>query len=212
MHGSNRLGGNSLSDLLVFGRRAGLYAAEYVAQTGRATPVPEAEIEAAMAVALLPFSDREAENPFTIQDELQEVMNSLVGIIRNGEEIRAALVKLDELKVRAARVKASGGREYNPGWHLSLDLQKQILVSECVAKAALIREESRGGHTRDDFPTMDPNWRKVNLICRLKDGEVDVQKQDLPMIPPELLALFDVSELQKYMTAEELDSMTQGTA
>ena len=214
MHGSNRLGGNSLSDLLVFGRRAGLYAAEYVekARAAGAPSVPEAEIEAAIQVALLPFSDREAENPFTIQDELQEVMNSLVGIVRNGDEIRAALVKLDELKVRAARVKASGGREYNPGWHLSLDLQKQILVSECVATAALIREESRGGHTRDDFPEMNPIWRKVNLICRLKDGEVDVRKQDLPTIPAELLSLFDVSELKKYMTAEELVSMNQGTA
>ena len=214
MHGSNRLGGNSLSDLLVFGRRAGLYAAEYVerARVDGAPSVQESEIEAAISVALLPFSDREPENPFTIQDELQEVMNSLVGIIRNGAEIRAALVKLDELKVRAAKVKASGGREYNPGWHLSLDLQKQILVSQCVAKAALIREESRGGHTRDDFPAMDPNWRKVNLICRLADGEVDVQKQDLPTIPAELLSLFEVSELTKYMTAEELVSMTQGTA
>ncbi|MHB1066714.1 MAG: fumarate reductase/succinate dehydrogenase flavoprotein subunit [Candidatus Nanopelagicales bacterium] len=212
MHGSNRLGGNSLSDLLVFGRRAGMYAAEYAASAGGSPSVPEAEIGAAVGAALLPFSDREAENPFTIQDELQEVMNSLVGIIRNGDEIRAALVRLDELKVRAAKVKASGGREYNPGWHLSLDLQKQILVSECVAKAALMREESRGGHTRDDFPAMDPSWRKVNLVCRLVDGQVDVQRQDLPAIPAELLALFDVSELGKYMTAEELVSISTGTA
>jgi succinate dehydrogenase / fumarate reductase flavoprotein subunit len=93
-----------------------------------------------------------------------------------------------------------------------LDLQKQILISECVARAAIERQESRGGHTRDDFPDMDPEWRKVNLVCRLVDGAIDIQRQDLPTIPAELLSLFDVSELKKYMTAEELVSMTQGTA
>jgi succinate dehydrogenase / fumarate reductase flavoprotein subunit len=123
-----------------------------------------------------------------------------------------ALVKLEGLKQRARKAKATGGRAYNPGWHLALDLQKQLLISECVAKAAIAREESRGGHTRDDFPGMDPEWRKVNLVCKLDDGAIDIKKQALPTIPLELLSLFDVSELKKYMTAEELVSMTQGTA
>ncbi|MDI1288408.1 MAG: fumarate reductase/succinate dehydrogenase flavoprotein subunit [bacterium] len=212
MHGSNRLGGNSLSDLLVFGRRAGLYAAEYVNGLPEQPKLLEAEIEAAIEVALAPYGEDRTENPFTIQAELQSVMGDLVGIIRTASEMEEALVRLEGLKQRARIAKATGGREYNPGWHLALDLQKQLLISECVAKAAIAREESRGGHTRDDFPGMDPEWRKVNLVCTLDDGAIDIKKQALPTIPLDLLSLFDVSELKKYMTAEELVSMTQGTA
>lgn len=210
LHGSNRLGGNSLSDLLVFGRRAGLYAAEYVSSAknaGKATPLTDAEISAACEWALAPFDASRDENPFTIQAELQMIMNDLVGIIRDGGEMREALAKIDALKPRIARAKASGGREYNPGWHLALDLPKQILVSECIARAALTREESRGGHTRNDFPKMDPEWRKVNLVCSLKDGQLDVQKKALPSIPKELIELFDPVELSKYMTTEELNAV-----
>jgi succinate dehydrogenase / fumarate reductase flavoprotein subunit len=210
LHGSNRLGGNSLSDLLVFGRRAGLYAAEYVESAkgaGKATPLTDAEINAATEWALAPFDESRDENPFTIQAELQMVMNELVGIIRDGSEMREALDKIEALKPRIARAKASGGREYNPGWHLALDLPKQILVSECIARAALTREESRGGHTRNDFPVMDPEWRKVNLVCSLKDGQLDIQKKALPSIPKELLSLFDPAELKKYLTTEELDAV-----
>ncbi|MEY4136172.1 MAG: succinate dehydrogenase flavoprotein subunit [Actinomycetota bacterium] len=210
LHGSNRLGGNSLSDLLVFGRRAGLFAAEYVSSAkneGKATPLTDAEISAATAWALEPFDASRDENPFTIQAELQMIMNDLVGIIRDGGEMREALDKIDALKPRIARAKASGGREYNPGWHLALDLPKQILVSECIARAALTREESRGGHTRNDFPTMDPEWRKVNLVCSLKDGKLDIQKKALPSIPKELIELFDPAELKKYMTIEELNAV-----
>ncbi len=212
MHGSNRLGGNSLSDLLVFGRRAGLYAAEYVNGLPEQPKLLESEIEAAIEVALAPYGEDRTENPFTIQAELQSIMGDLVGIIRTASEMEEALVRLEGLKQRARKAKATGGREYNPGWHLALDLQKQLLISECVAKAAIAREESRGGHTRDDFPGMDPEWRKVNLVCKLDDGSIDIKKQALPTIPLELLSLFDVSELKKYMTAEELVSMTQGTA
>ena len=210
MHGSNRLGGNSLSDLLVFGRRAGLYAAEYVESLkakGVAPSLSEAEIEVAMARALEPFDATRDENPFAIQDELQTIMNELVGIIRTGDEMRAALEKIEGLKVRIGRAHAMGGREYNPGWHLALDLPKQILVSECVAKAALAREESRGGHTRNDFPVMSPDWRQVNLICRISDNQIDVTKQPVPTIPIELIKLFDAAELKKYMTTEELTSV-----
>jgi len=210
LHGSNRLGGNSLSDLLVFGRRAGIYAAEYVSSAknaGKATPLTDAEIAAASEWALGPFDASRDENPFTIQAELQMIMNDLVGIIRDGDEMRDALAKIDALKTRITRAKASGGREYNPGWHLALDLPKQILVSECIARAALTREESRGGHTRNDFPKMDPEWRKVNLVCSLKDGKLDVQKKALPSIPKELIELFDPVELSKYMTTEELNAV-----
>ncbi|MGI9137359.1 MAG: fumarate reductase/succinate dehydrogenase flavoprotein subunit, partial [Candidatus Nanopelagicales bacterium] len=210
LHGSNRLGGNSLSDLLVFGRRAGLYAAEYVSSAknaGKATPLTDAEIAAATEWALAPFDASRDENPFTIQAELQMIMNDLVGIIRDGDEMREALAKIDALKPRIARAKASGGREYNPGWHLALDLPKQILVSECIARAALTREESRGGHTRNDFSKMDPEWRKVNLVCSLKDGKLEITKKPLPSIPKELISLFDPEELKKYMTIEELNAV-----
>ncbi|CAB4964953.1 MAG: fumarate reductase/succinate dehydrogenase flavoprotein subunit [Actinobacteria bacterium] len=210
MHGSNRLGGNSLSDLLVFGRRAGLYAAEYVEslkEKGVAPALSEDEISLAMERALEPFDASRDENPFKIQDELQTIMNDLVGIIRTGDEMRAALEKIEGLKVRIGRAHAMGGRDYNPGWHLALDLPKQILVSECVAKAALAREESRGGHTRNDFPVMSPDWRQVNLICRISDNQIDVTKQAVPTIPVELITLFDAAELKKYMTTEELTSV-----
>jgi succinate dehydrogenase / fumarate reductase flavoprotein subunit len=164
-------------------------------------------LDAAVAVALAPFSQTEGENPYTVQQDLQEVMADLVGIIRTGDEMRSALDRLAELRERVANVAVMGGREYNPGWHLALDLHHQMLVSECVAKSALAREESRGGHTRNDFQGMDPNWRKVNLICRLVSDEVDVTKQDLPWMSDELISLFQVSELSKYMTEIELSQL-----
>jgi succinate dehydrogenase / fumarate reductase flavoprotein subunit len=206
MHGSNRLGGNSLSDLLVFGRRAGLYAAEYVDSLGADTPaVVEADVDAALEEALAPLDNSDGENPYALHHELQVTMNALVGIIRKPEEVGEALGKLEELKPRHRKVGAVGGRRFNPGWHVSLDLRNMLLVSECVAKAALEREESRGGHTRDDFPQMSSTWRKVNLICSLNgDGGVDLVHQPIPTIRPDLLALFDKSELKKYFTDEEL--------
>ena len=216
LHGSNRLGGNSLSDLLVFGRRAGIGAVDYLNELDEAgairPSVSEQELDAAVAAALAPFIQTEGENPYTVQQDLQEVMADLVGIIRTGDEMRSALDRLAELRERVANVAVMGGREYNPGWHLALDLHHQMLVSECVAKSALAREESRGGHTRNDFQGMDPNWRMVNLICRLGSDEVDVTKQDLPWMSDELISLFQVSELSKYMTEVELSRVPEGVA
>jgi succinate dehydrogenase / fumarate reductase, flavoprotein subunit len=205
MHGSNRLGGNSLSDLLVFGRRAGLGAADYVAALGENRPkVSEADVDAAATAALAPFHTEGGENPYTLHQELQQVMNDLVGIIRTEAEMRAALDKLEGLKARSKSLTVEGHRQFNPGWHLALDLQNMLLVSECIARAALERQESRGGHTRDDFPGMSPQWRQVNLICSAEGDGVRVDHQPLPSMPIELLGLFDRSELGKYLTEEEL--------
>ncbi len=211
MHGSNRLGGNSLSDLLVFGRRAGEGAAAYVhGLSGSYPALDQKQLDDAAAFALAPFDDTDPnrENPYTIHQELQQSMNDLVGIIRKSEEIEAALVKLSELKARAAKVGVEGHRQFNPGWHLALDLRNMLIVSEAVAKAALIRQESRGGHTRDDFPAMDPYWREKNLICAVgADGTVNVVEQ--PMIPMrgDLIDLFDRDELKKYLTDEEMNAL-----
>ncbi len=205
MHGSNRLGGNSLSDLLVFGRRAGLGAAEYVAALGENRPqVSEADVDAAATAALAPFRTEGGENPYTLHTELQQVMNDLVGIIRTEAEMQAALGKLEGLKARSKALTVEGHRQFNPGWHLALDLQNMLLVSECIARAALERQESRGGHTRDDYPGMSPTWRQVNLICSVEGDGVRVDHQPLPTMPDELLGLFDRSELGKYLTQEEL--------
>jgi succinate dehydrogenase / fumarate reductase, flavoprotein subunit len=205
MHGSNRLGGNSLSDLLVFGRRAGLGAAEYVSGLPARPVVPEEDLASAAATALQPLGRAEGESPYAIHGELQQIMFDLVGLIRRESELKTALVELDKLRAREAQVSAPGGRAYNPGWHLALDLRNMLVVAECVAQAALERQESRGGHTRDDYPAMSPEWRKVNLICSLDaDGDVVLRRQ--PMVPmrTDLLELFDIGELKKYMTEEEL--------
>jgi succinate dehydrogenase flavoprotein subunit len=205
MHGSNRLGGNSLSDLLVFGKRAGEYAAAHAASGGR-PPVSESELEAAAEAVLAPLARDAGENPYQLQQELQAVMQSLVGIIRRGGELAESLTRLAELKDRMVKVGAVGGRHYNPGWHLALDLRNMLVVSECTARAALAREESRGGHTREDFPTMDPAWRQINLVCSLDAAadEVRVARQPVPSMSPELAGLFERDELAKYLTPEEL--------
>jgi succinate dehydrogenase flavoprotein subunit len=205
MHGSNRLGGNSLSDLLVFGRRAGLGAAEYVSGLSSRPVLPEEDLAADAAAALEPLERAEGESPYAIHAELQQIMFDLVGLIRRESELKTALVELDKLRARVAQVAAPGGRAYNPGWHLALDLRNMIMVADCVAQAALERQESRGGHTRDDYPAMSAEWRKVNLVCSLDaDGEVTLTRQ--PMVPmrTDLLELFEVSELHKYMTDDEL--------
>ncbi len=207
MHGSNRLGGNSLSDLLVFGRRSGLGAAEYVSALAEPDrpPVSEAALDTAAAVAVEPLERAEGENPYTIHGELQTIMNDLVGLIRRESEMKTALVELDKLRARAAQVSAPGGRAYNPGWHLALDLRNMLVVAECVAQAALERQESRGGHTRDDYPGMSPEWRKINLICSAgAQGTVSLKRQPNAPMRTDLLELFDISELKKYMTEEEL--------
>jgi succinate dehydrogenase / fumarate reductase flavoprotein subunit len=220
MHGSNRLGGNSLSDLLVFGRRAGLGAATYVesldaaARTG--TEISEQVVEGAAERALAPFEGT-GDNPYTVQHDLQQLMNDLVGIIRKDEDMREAIRRLEEIKSRVASVSVDGHRQYNPGWHLSLDLRNMLLVAECVARAGLERTESRGGHTREDYPEMLAEWRKQLLGCT---AELDTTAQGAPANVPlysvriahqdqvpmreDLLELFEYSELQKYFTPAEL--------
>jgi succinate dehydrogenase / fumarate reductase flavoprotein subunit len=213
MHGSNRLGGNSLSDLLVFGRRAGLGAATYVDSLGGRRPlVREADVEAAAQRAVSPFRPEtdsvDAENPYLLQQELQQAMNDLVGIIRKAEEMELAVKKLDELRRRARHVVVEGHRQFNPGWHLALDLRNMLAVSECIARAALERTESRGGHTRDDYPVMDPEWRHVLLVCTQRangaDSGVRVERKEQVPMRADLVELFEHDELKKYFTSEEL--------
>jgi succinate dehydrogenase / fumarate reductase flavoprotein subunit len=208
MHGSNRLGGNSLSDLLVFGRRAGLGAAEYIGRLGPKLPVAdEAEIEAARAEALAPLERTNGENPYTVHSEVQETMSNLVGIIRTETEIKKALAELETLEVRADATSEEGGSAYNPGWHLALDLRNIMLMAECVAEAALARQESRGGHTRDDFPGMRPEWRKINLVCGLEGDKITITRQPTPPMRDDLIALFDKAELKKYLSEEEIAAL-----
>jgi succinate dehydrogenase / fumarate reductase flavoprotein subunit len=204
MHGSNRIGGNSLSDLLVFGRRAGIGAADYLDELAARPAASPADLEAATEEAIAPLERDGGENPYAVHAELQDIMTNLVGLIRTEKEMVQALGELDKLKERARKVSAGGGRGYNPGWHLALDLRNMLLVAECVALAALERQESRGGHTRDDFPQMSPEWRKINLICTLDGDRVELTRQLMVPMRPELLALFERDELKKYLTNEEL--------
>lgn len=213
MHGSNRLGGNSLSDLLVFGRRAGLGAADYVRALSSRPTIADGAVDAAAKRALSPFeapASGAPENPYTLQLELQQSMNDLVGIIRNADEVAEALARLDKLRERFKNLYVEGQRRYNPAWNLAIDLRNMLLVSECVAKAALQRTESRGGHTRDDHPAMDSSWRKVLLVCEAAGGgdevipDITITKKDQTPMRPDLLELFDIAELEKYYTDEEL--------
>jgi succinate dehydrogenase / fumarate reductase flavoprotein subunit len=143
-----------------------------------------------------------------VHTDLQQAMNDLVGIIRREEEVREALERLAELERRADRVVVEGHRQFNPGWHLALDLQNMILVSRCIAMSALERTESRGGHTREDHPAMDAQWRGINLVCQLGAGGVSLRRQPVPAIRPDLLELFEDSELRKYLTDDELPDRT----
>lgn len=191
MHGANRLGGNSLSDLLVFGRRAGIGAAEY-AKTAQMPSLNKEEIEAVAAEMTAYFERDGAENPYAIQRELQETMQSLVGIIRTQSELEQALQKIQDLKRRAKQAGVEGNRQYNPGWHLAMDLRSLLFVSEAITLAALERKESRGAHTRDDHPGPDSDYAKVNAVIRMgPDGEPRVSREPLPQMPPDLAALFE---------------------
>jgi succinate dehydrogenase / fumarate reductase, flavoprotein subunit len=192
MHGSNRLGGNSLSDLLVFGRRAGLYAAAYARDVGDGRPqVEDAQVDEAAREALAPFDLDGGENPYTLHQQLQQTMNDLVGIIRKAEEMHQALDEIAKLKDRARRLSVEGHRQFNPGWHLALDLRNMLLVSECVALAAIERKESRGGHTRDDYPMPDPQWAGTNIVLGLDGDEIRLSRQPVPAMPDELRELFE---------------------
>ena len=203
MHGSNRLGGNSLTDLLVFGRRAGVGAVDYVKKNG-ANPVSQAAITAAATKIQAPFDREGGENSYSLHAELQEITHNLVGIIRTGSELKEAITKIAEIRKRSANVSVSGGRKFNPGFHLAFDLDNMLLVAESTAKSAVNREESRGGHTRDDFPGMDNKWRQVNNISSFDGNQVHIREQALPVIPKELFDLFDIHELEKYMTPQEI--------
>ena len=196
MHGANRLGGNSLSDLLVFGRRAGIGASDFAEGRTGTPSVDAAEIRSIIDDALAPFSREGGDNPYDIQHELQETMQSLVGIIRTGPELEEALVKLEEYKGRVAKLSVKGGKAYNPGWNLATDLPSMITTSIAVAQGALNRKESRGGHTREDFPLADPEMGKVNFVQRQTTehgylAPISVNPEPLPEMPAELRALLE---------------------
>ncbi len=197
MHGSNRLGGNSLGDLLVFGKLAGEAATAYTNGLGAGRPkIAEERVKAASEDALAPFEVEGGENPYTIQQDLQQAMNDLVGIIRTGPELEQSLEEIERFKERAKTMVVEGHRQYNPGWHLAIDLRNMLIVSESIAKAALARTESRGGHTRDDFPQTDHDvWGKKNLIVALNEsGEgVELSEKPLPEMPDELKKYFEES-------------------
>jgi succinate dehydrogenase / fumarate reductase flavoprotein subunit len=186
LHGANRLGGNSLSDLLVFGRRAGLCAAEYARDVPGKPSVDAEEVEAVARALVAPFETHGGENPYVIQSDLQECMHTLVGIIRAEPELQQALAELACFRERLSRVSVPGNRQYNPGWHLALDLHAMLTVSEAVTRSAIERKESRGGHTRDDYPNSDPGLGTVNVVTRQVDGEMAVSQEPLPEMPEEL--------------------------
>jgi succinate dehydrogenase / fumarate reductase flavoprotein subunit len=198
LHGGNRLGGNSLSDLLVFGRRAGLYAADFA----KKQPMPatdDAQLQAAIHELALPFERQTGENPFAIHADLQVMMQAKVGIIRRADELQEAIDQLGLLKARANKCMVLGSRQFNPGWHMAMDLQSMIAISETVARSALQRNESRGGHTREDYPGYDPIWAKQNsLVTSNPDGSFEVGVVATPQLPEDLKTLFDAGEVEKY--------------
>ncbi len=191
MHGANRLGGNSLSDLLVFGKLAGEYAATAAKEQSTMPSLDDDEIEKTAAAMLKPFEQTEGENPYTVHEDLRKVMQDNVGIVRTDEDLNAALGELEKLRDRASKVKVGGNIQFNPGWHLALDLENMLDVSECVTRSALVRTESRGGHTRDDFPDSDAEWGKKNNIVRKTDSGIEVRQEPLPSMPDELKQLLE---------------------
>jgi succinate dehydrogenase / fumarate reductase flavoprotein subunit len=190
LHGANRLGGNSLSDLLVFGQRAGLYAAQYAKQNpgGR---VNDADIQTAHRALLEPFERGTnaggAEGPYQVQYDLQDAMQANVGIVRNEADMQSALGIIETLKTRAAKVGVNGNREYNPGWHTAMDLGNLLVCSEAVARSAIERKESRGGHFREDFEQKDANMATFNHICKKgPDGRMQIERRPIPAMRDDL--------------------------
>jgi len=192
LHGANRLGGNSLSDLLVFGRRAGEHAAIYAKQQP-AVKVPEADANSAIKAALEPFDRGQGgEGPYAVQHELQDVMQDFVGIVRQEGEMQKALAKVGELQARAKKVGVVGNRKYNPGWHTALDLTHLLTVSEAIARAAIDRKESRGGHFRDDHPDKSAEGATYNaVITKGADGKMKLERVKIPAMPPELKQIIE---------------------
>jgi succinate dehydrogenase / fumarate reductase flavoprotein subunit len=191
LHGANRLGGNSLSDLLVFGRRAGLYAADYAKSFKGALTINDDQVETYGREMLAPFESKGNENPYTIHADLQQSMQDLVGIIRTESELKQALESIARLKQRARNVKVEGNRQFNTGWHLALDLHSLLTFAEAATLAAIERKESRGGHTRNDYPNADAKFAKVNIVIRKKNGEMALSQEPLLQLPDELKALLE---------------------
>lgn len=191
LHGANRLGGNSLSDLLVFGQRAGLAAAQYAARVGADSRIDSVLVEAAIRETLGPFDCREGESPFVIQDELRHLMNDNVGITRTGHGLEEAIAGIARLRERLARARVTGSRAYNPGWHTWLDLHFMLATSEAVARGALEREESRGAQYRADCPQPVPEWEAVNVIVHMTDGTMSTRPERVPEMPGDLRSIVE---------------------
>jgi succinate dehydrogenase / fumarate reductase flavoprotein subunit len=192
LHGANRLGGNSLSDLVVFGKRAGEYAAQFAKANG-AVAIDDAQVKAAETKALAPFErGTSGENPYTIQSDLQDMMQNLVGIVRIEAEMKEALVKLEALKARAAKAGIGGNREYNNGWHTAIDLHNLLTVSECIARAAIERKESRGAQFRDDYPAKSDAFSGFNFVIEKgADGSMQLSRATIAAMPDELKAVVE---------------------
>jgi succinate dehydrogenase / fumarate reductase flavoprotein subunit len=187
LHGANRLGGNSLSDLLVFGKRAGAAAADYACRLPMQSTINVDEVEHVACTMLEPFEAHGSENPYAIHSDLENSMQDLVGIIREQSELEQALEGIATLSERASRIHVEGNRQFNPGWHLALDLHSMLAVSEGITRAALERKESRGGHTRSDYPDVDPHFAGINLVVRrTPSGDLALREERLPEIPEEL--------------------------
>ena len=191
LHGANRLGGNSMTDILVFGRRAGLYAAQYAGRRSNDPVATADQIDDAARELLAPFTAPGEESPFRLQAELQETMQTYVGIYRDEAGMRRGLREIEALKERARRIRVAGAREYNPGWHAARDVYSMLTVAEVVTHAALERAETRGGHSRTDYPKSDPEWGKVNIVARRRDGRIALERVPVPPVPDELKALLE---------------------
>ena len=190
LHGANRLGGNSLSDLLVFGRRAGLAAAKHAKEVS-APNIDPAQIDAAEKYALAPFQRSAGESPYAIHRDLQTTMQSLVGIYRTREDVQKALVELGKLNERWTHTSVEGSRMFNPGWHLALDLKSMLTISEAVARSALVREESRGAHSRIDFPELSADWGTKNNIVKREVSGMTLRQDVKPALPADLQQVLD---------------------
>jgi succinate dehydrogenase flavoprotein subunit len=186
LHGANRLGGNSLSDLLVFGRRAGLGAAQYARAFQGEPRVATADVEAAAAELLAPFERKGGENPFAVQEALQDMMGTYVGIARKADDLETAIGEIEKLRARAARVGVEGNCQYNPGWSTTLDLKNLLIVSEAVARAALERRESRGAHTRVEHPDTDKHFGTVDVVVRRQGDRMTVVQEPIAAVPDDM--------------------------
>jgi len=191
MHGANRLGGNSLSDLLVFGRRAGAGAAAYAAKATAQAPLDPAQVAAAERELLAPFERSSGPDPYSVHRRLQDTMQSLVGIYRTEQDLKRGVEAIRQLRAETRTVRVEGSRAFNPGWHLARDLDNMLLVSEAIARCALQRKESRGAHARLDYPNLDPALGRVNSVAVREGDEVRVSQSPLPEMPEELRALVD---------------------